>query len=102
MLWENDSCNKPRKHYCDDHDQVLCNGCFTALHVRCKGNNIPDQKDIRECLDVVMIILSSTFKSSEQLNAGSYIKELDHEFKNFREKLSKIEAKVKIFLGKPN
>ena len=51
IYWENDTCNKPRKYYCSDHKEVLCNGWFTALHVRCKCDEIPDKEDVIEYLN---------------------------------------------------
>ena len=87
---------KPRKHYCIDHSQVLCNGCFAALHVRCKWVEIPDKKkDVIEYLEVAKTLLSSTDQSSNEINARSYIKNFDEEFKMYYEKLKKIDEIVR-------
>ena len=58
---------------------------------------IPNYDDIKECLAVVKALFDSTLESPECLEAGSYIMELNYEFKVFREMLSNIENKVKIF-----
>ena len=95
LYWENDSCKKPRKYFCSDHDEVLCNGCFTALHVRCKCDEIPDKEDVIECLEVVKTLLTSINKKSDSTNTRSYIKNFDEEFKMYTEKLAKIEKRAR-------
>ena len=86
LYWENDPCSKPRKHFCSDHNEVLCSGWFTALHVRCKCNEIPDREDVAECLKVVKTLLTSINENSNIINARSYIKNFDEEFKMYTEK----------------
>ena len=89
VYWENDSCNKPRKHFCSDHNEVLCNGWFTALHVRCKWDEIPEKEDVVECLEVVKTLLTSINENSNSINARSYIKNFEEEFDIYTEKLEK-------------
>ena len=93
--WENESWIKPRKHFCNDHRQVLCNGCYTALHARCKWDEIPDHKDVKECLDIVKTLFRSVKDNSESLKAGFYIREFSNELKMFEEMLSKLDDKVR-------
>ena len=93
LYWENDQWNKPRKHFCNDHDEVLCNGCFAALHVRCKWDEIPDKEDVVECFDIAKTLLATIKENSDVINARSYIKNFDEEFQMYVEKLAEIDKK---------
>ena len=94
---ENDSCNKPRKYFWSDHNEVLCNGWFVTLHVRCKCDEIPDKIDVVECLEIAKTLFTTVNEKSYIINARSYIKDFDEEFQMYAEKLAKIDKRVKTF-----
>ena len=98
LNWENDSWKKPRKLYCTDHDQILCNSCFTALHIRWSWIEIPDWKDIQECFEVVKALLDSIQQYSEDMNASHHIKGFYNDFQIYCTMLSQVEQKVFIYI----
>ena len=66
--------------------------------MKCECDKIPDYRDIKECLDIVITLFSSVFESSRHFKAGLFIKGIDDEFKLFSEILLMIDQKVSILL----
>ena len=75
----------------------MLNGCFAALHIRCKWYEIPCKNDVIEWLEAVKYLLNSINENSNRINARSYIKDYDEEFKIYAEMLSNIDEKVRYF-----
>ena len=100
LRWENGSCLKPIKYYCNDHNKNLWNGCLAGFHVRCKymWDSILDNNDLKECFDVVRAWLTSTDQNFKQLNTDFDFKRFKEEFKGFKDTLANIDEKVKYLL----
>ena len=90
-------CKNKRKYYCRDHNQVLWNGWFTALHINCNWDEIALKEDVQEWLGIIKNLFDSTQESANSLNADNYIKDFNNEFNEFTSSLTQINNTVIIY-----
>ena len=93
---ENESCCKPRIYYWSDHSLNLCNGCYTALHVRCDWDHISSEADVKECIETVQTLLGSIQETAKKLTAEAYIKGFTEEFNGYLDLLAQIKEKASV------
>ena len=96
LQWENSDCEKSKTHFWSDHNLVLCSDWSTDFHEKWNWDEIPNQKWVVECLDVVKTMLSLARKNSKLIKASSAVEYFDEEFAMYSDIFTKINTKVKL------
>ena len=90
------SCNKNQevKHYCDDHNDTLCDSCKHTKHYKCKISRLQDKSSsyTRSRIDVIIAKTEKLKADYEELEKTSH-----DDVKNLQQSVEQCQKEIKAF-----
>ena len=92
---ENGNCTKQYQHIWRDHQKMLWNTWFIALHSNWRGEVNTKQQNTYEWIQFVSNLLESMIEANKLLNIELHNNDFNEEIKSFRDDISLIKEKVR-------